>query len=255
MDDKIKNDLTVISVVEDDDGLLELMIKSVLKFTNPTPKFIICDNGNGKNANRIEKAFGDYKDYKIVNNNPILQGGSNRHGDGLNKIFSLVDTQKTAIIESDCVVLCNGWDKIDFPKYKMLAAKKGDLAGQPYYHICFLVFSTGLLKHNGIIDFCAGKEGNRSNRNYKPHEDVGYKLRDKIGINQVQLLEFVDCKENKGKIFNGSFQSDEFWLNGKPLLAHFGRGSNLGGKTVRNGYLSHKEQLARWKNIALEIIK
>jgi hypothetical protein len=250
-----KSDLTVITVVENDNGLLELMIKSVLKFTRPAPRFIICDNANGKNENRIKEAFGNYNNFQIVNNNPILQGGSNRHSDALNKIFPLVETIKTAIIESDCIVLCENWDKIDFSKYKMLAAKKGELAGQPYYHICFLIFSTNLLKHNGIMDFRAGKDENRSNRNYKSHEDVGWRLRDKVYKDQVQLLEFIDCKSNKGKIFDGNFQSDEFWLNGKPLLAHFGRGSNLEGKTVRNGFLSHKDQLAKWKNIALEIIK
>src|SRR5690242_6141825 len=121
-----KSDLTILTVVEHDSGTLDLMISSVRKFTQPHPKFIICDNSNGK-APVLDKYRKD-PNITIINNSPKLSGGSNRHGDGLNKIFSLVDTSRTAIVESDCIVLCNGWDDINFPKYKMVAAKKGELA-------------------------------------------------------------------------------------------------------------------------------
>lgn len=248
-----ESNLTVLTVVENDPGLLELMIRSVLRFTYPKPKFIICDNGN--NDERIRNAFGEYNNYNIVKNKPNLLGGSNRHGSGLSKIFPLVDTPKTAIVENDCIVLCKGWDDVAFPDYKMVAAKKGELAGQPFYHVCFIVFSTGLLRHDSIIDFRAGQDGNRSNRTYKPHEDVGWAIRKKVRADQVQLLDFIDCKLGTGKYFNDTFQSDEFHLNGVPLAAHFGRGSNIEGKANRKGFDTPKKQLDRWKEIAESILR
>lgn len=248
-----KSDLTVLTVVEQDNGTLDLMIRSVRKFTTPAPKFIICDNSNGTST--VLDKYRKDPEITIINNSPKLSGGSNRHGDGLNKIFALADTARTAIVESDCIVLCSGWDDINFPKYKMVAAKKGEAAGQPFYHVCFMVFSTGLLRHDGIVDFRAGQDGNRTNRTYKPHEDVGWQIRNKIIPSQIQLLDFVDCKMGKGKFFDSRFQSDEFWLNGRPIAAHFGRGSNLGGKAIRSGFTHPGEQLVKWKEIAQEIVK
>lgn len=249
-----KSDLTVISVVENDPGLLELMLASVCRFTHPVPKFIICDNTNGSNEERIKKANTVGADIEIVNNAPSMSGGSMRHGHGLNRIFPLVKTTRTAIIESDCIVLKNDWDKLDMPTYKMLAALKGKQAGQPFYHICFMVFSTGILKHGNIVDFMPGQESNRFNRTFKPWEDVGWQIRNKVRDDQVKLLTFIDCKSGSGRIFSKDFQSDEFWLDNEPIVAHFGRGSNLGGKAVRKGFEHPTKQLERWKNIALKNI-
>jgi len=253
---KNKNDLTVLTVVENDPGLLELMFRSIKKFTDPMPDVIVCDNTNGKNSKRIRDSVRATKlNVQVVNNAPPLLGGSNRHSDGLNRIFPMVTTEKTAIIESDCILLCPGWDYIDFPRHKMVAAKKGELAGQPFYHVCFMVFSTRLLKHNGIIDFRPGQAGNRSNRPYKEHEDVGHKIRDKVRPDEISYVEFRDCKEGNGFFFDKTFQSDEFWLSGHPIVAHFGRGSNLKGKAIRKGFKHPDKQLEAWKKIAEEVIK
>lgn len=246
------NDLTVITVVENDNGILDLMIRSVYKFTEPKPKIIICCQGDGNN---IENKYIGDGNITVIKNYPIMSGGSNRHGEGLNKAFEIVTTKRTAIVESDCILLDKGWDIINFQKYKMIAAKKGELAGQPYYHVCFMVFSTALLKHGQTIDFRPGKDDNRENRSYKPHEDVGWRIREKVRSDEIQLLDFIDCKTGNGHYFDGRFQSDEFWINGKPIVAHFGRGSNIGGKAVRKGFMHPKDQLIEWKKIAEKIVE
>lgn len=247
-----KNDLTVLTVVENDSGILDLMIQSVYKFTDPVPKIIICDQG--RNGTLLDKYRND-PNITIVKNTPKLVGGSNRHGSGLNKIFPLVATKRTAIIESDCVLLKYGWDKLNFPKYKMLAAKKGEQAGHPYYHVCFLVFSTALLKHGQMIDFRPGTKKTRGNRPYKAWEDCGWAIRGKVRPDEVKSVQFIDCKTGKGKYFDSSFQSDEFWVNSEPVLAHYGRGSNIGGKSIKKGFAHPKDQLIEWKKIAEEILK
>ncbi len=46
---------------------------------------------------------------------------------------------------------------------------------------------------------------------------------------------------------DSSFQSDEFWKGGVPVVVHFGRGSNIGGKANRKNFPSHSKQLAEFK--------
>jgi hypothetical protein len=240
-------DLTVVTVVENDKGLLDLMIRSVYKFTVPAPRILICEQGNSSVA---EKYQGD-PNITVVKNFPKLSGGSNRHGSALQKIIPMVETPKTAIIESDCILLNHGWDNIN-PPFKMVGALKGMApSGMPLYHVCFMLFYTSALRG---VDFRPGKDGKRSNRPYKIHEDVAWQVGTKINPNEVNKMDFVDCKTGKGAYFDNKFQSDEFWLNGKPLVAHFGRGSNIGGKAIRKGFRHPREQLDDWKNIAEEIL-
>lgn len=235
------SDLTVISVVENDRGLLDLMIRSVRKFTTPAPKFIICDNGNSDEA---LAPYRDDADVLIVSHKPTMPGGSNRHGSGLNAITKLVKTKYTAIIESDCVVLRDDWYKTSA---SMLASKKGMHNGKPFYHACFMVFYTEDLY---LVDFRPGTDKDRANRTYKPHEDVAWRVQH----NDVELLEFVDCKSGRGKYFDAKFQSDEFWRNGEPIVAHFGRGSNISGKAIRKGFKHPQEQLKDWKRVVEELL-
>jgi hypothetical protein len=239
-----KNDLTVLTVVENDKGILDLMISSIYKFTDTVPRIIICDQGN--NGTIMSKYHND-QNITIVKNKPIMAGGSNRHGDGLNKIFPLVKTKKTAIIESDCILLRKHWDYIA-PQHKMVAAKKGN----NLYHVCFVLFYTDVLKG---IDFRAGKNGNRSNRPYKPKEDVGWQIGKMVKEEDVGLMDFKDCKENTGYYFSSSFQSDELWVGTQATVAHFGRGSNIGGKAIRKGFKHPQDQLIEWKKRAEEILR
>lgn len=218
-------------------NLFDLMVRSVIKYTEPQPKFIICDNG----GNDLEK-YKSLKNFTIVSGSITKSKGSLQHGESLNKIVSLVETQNTAIIESDCVLLYKGWDQL-LSNYKLVAAKKGIYKEFLYYHIFFTIFNTEALKG---IDFRPG-DGNRTNRNYKLHEDVGAKMGELVPPSQIKLLDFIDCKSNKGNFFNNSFQSDELHLDGTPICCHFGRGSNLSGKAIRHGFEHPQKQLIKWK--------
>lgn len=254
-----ESDLTVLTVVENDDGLLELMVKSVLKFTNPKPNFIICDNTNGKNKDRIKEAFGNYNNYQIVNNNPILQGGSNRHGDGLNKAFPMADSKYTAILDSDTCVLHKDWYKINSPlpvKATLKINGKNGKILEHTYHMCFFVFETDILRKNTKkpMDFRPGKDNNRINgQSYDVKYDVGWQICNQITQDRVELLKFRDCKCD-GIVFR-DIQCDEFHDKNNNIIAtHFGRGSNLAGKKEIKDYGTHKQQVERWKDIVNEII-
>jgi hypothetical protein len=230
------SDLTVITVVEHDRGTLDLMIRSILRFTDPKPSIILCCNNQQEYTN-ISIKYRDLSVAKVILNTPELMGGSNRHGSGLNAAFKQVKTKRTAIVESDCVVLLKGWDRLA-PGSVIKAASK--VSG--FYHVCFAVFETDALAGT---DFRPGKEGNRANRSYKVWEDVGWRMADSFTENEVDVLDFVDCKTTKAKMFR-ALQSDEFHKNGEVIAAHFGRGSNLGGKAQRSGFQSNEEQLKCW---------
>lgn len=237
-----KNDLTICSVAYNDlkTGVLDLMIKSVICFTDPTPTFVICDNG----GNDLTK-YSDYDNFTIVPHKNHGYCGSLQHGDALNRVFGLVNTKYTAIVESDCVVLSKDWCKIKRP-HKVLAARKD----KHLYHVCFLIFETEILRG---IDFRPGNNKNRSNRTYKPQEDVGWQINQFVRDEDVDFVDFVDCKTYKAKIFK-NLQSDEFHKNGVVISSHFGRGSNIAGKAIRNGFNHPSKQLDTWKNIVEEIL-
>lgn len=239
------SDLTVITVVEHDRGTLDLMIRSILRFTDPKPNIILCCN-NPQEYTNISIKYRDLSVVKVIANTPDLTGGSNRHASGLNALLKRVKTKRTAIVESDCVVLVEGWDKIA-PGNVIKAAIKAP----GVYHVCFTIFETKVL---ASTDFRPGKQGNRSNRRYFDWEDVGWKMAQSFTKDEVDLVDFIDCKTNLAKLFKG-FQSDEFHKNGEIVAAHFGRGSNLSGKAKRPGFKPNEEQLKCWMERVNECLK
>ena len=72
------SDLTVLTVVENDRGILDLLIRSIYKFTDPIPKIIICDQGG--NGNVMSKYSNDPNCTVIVNSPKLAGGSSSRSG-------------------------------------------------------------------------------------------------------------------------------------------------------------------------------
>ena len=236
------NDLTIISVVYNDlrTNLFDLMVKSVLRYTYNAPKFIICDNG----GNNLSKYVG-LSNFTIIPNKNTNLRGSIAHGTALNKIMLLVKSEKTAIIEQDCVVLKEDWDNIG--NADIMAAEKME----NIYHMCFMVFRSKLLIGT---DFRPGNNVSVS-RCFSPKEDVGWKIGNYITSSTIiKKLNFVDCKTDGAKIFK-HLQSDEFQdTNGNVIASHFGRGSNISGKAVRKKFKSNLEQLREWKDLVRQHI-
>lgn len=243
------SDLTVVTVAENDSGLINLMIDSLYKFTSPKPKIIICDNG--RNGNILDQYKND-PNIVILNHTPTMSGGSNRHGESLNKVFKEITTTRAAIVESDCIITANDWDKYDVNKYDAMASLKGIYNSFPYYYAAFLGFKTDILKN---LDCRPGKDNNRANRSYKSHEDVLWRVAEKIDPRRIMKVECVDCKTGEGQFLDSTFQCEEYWVNGGMVAVHFGRGSNIGGKANRKGFDTHKAQLARFREAVEQLLE
>ena len=238
------SNLTVISVIALD-KTLDLMVRSVKKFTHPTPRFIFCDNMNGFNNDRIKELMSADDDYEIVNNRiKPYTSGSIAHALGLNRVFPMVTTEYTAIVESDVAVLSEDWYKIQ-PDFVMKAARKID----DLHHVCFIIFKTEKLKD---IDFGSGEM--IQDQSQQPHFDVGNQIRFKVREKQIEQMKFVDCKVN-GVLFK-DLQCDEFHdQSGKVLATHFGRGSNIGNKVVREGFATTEKQRDAWRALIEDKLK
>ena len=235
--------ITVCSVVYNDNKseIFYLTMLSIIKHTFPEPQFILCDNG----GNDILEKYRYMDNVKTVTNEPRLKGGSNAHGESLNKIVSMVSTDYCAIVESDCVILYDLNRLIKFDKSLVAIPKTDEL-----YHTFFLLGKTKKLQQ---VDFMPKSPSN--GQSYKPKNDVGARIGDVFSKNEIMPLTFVDCKTGNGNIYDELFQSDEVLLENKTIVAHFGRGSNIDGKAIRKGFKHPRDQLVEWKKKAEEILR
>lgn len=244
------SNLTVLTVVENTGELADLTVSSILKYTHPVPKIIVCNNGK---RDKYINSWESNNNIQIIDNKPKMYGGSNRHGDGIQKIFKLVTTPVTAIMDSDTVLLANDWDKFDTGKYDLVALERGSENGKSKsigYHMCFMLFKTKCFLG---MDFRPGNNSTRANgRSYKMHEDVGWMIKKFVNPKRVQLLNFVNLKKNSGVVFDNSFCSVEIHNAGNIIAAHFGRGSNIKGKINRKGFDTSIEQVDKWIRAARE---
>lgn len=241
------SDLTVLTVVENDIGLVDLMISSVRKFTDPEPYILICENGSKNSA--LDKYRSDPM-IRIIPNSPKLTGGSNRHGSGINKLLPEIKTKRAAIVESDCIIVDSGWDKLTT---KVAASKKGTQANFPFYYAAFMVFDTNAVKQ---VDFRPGTDKSRSSgKSYQPHEDVAWQLGKYVKPEDVELVDCIDCKTGECQILDSRFQCEEYWRDGGVVAVHFGRGSNIRGKANRKGFSSHQVQLAEFKDVMHQLVE
>lgn len=249
------SNLTIITVAANDgkSRLAEFMVRSVLKFTKPRPKLIICNNGDCHNF--ITK-YADKAWARVVNSSNIQEDSSSTHGFGLNKIFPLVQTEFTAIIEPDCVVLNNDWDKFDTTKYDMRAPLKGyGSDNKKYYHPCFMVFKTESLRG---IDFMSGTKGDERGiiREASNYSDVAWRVANFIDSDRVEELFVRRCADGATRYFRHialEYKTCEFWLNDTPVAAHFYRGSDP-SRRATVGNIAYGAQRAVWKSIVDEIL-
>lgn len=233
-------DITIITVVQNDSGLIVHMIDSVYRYSKSKPKIIICDNGGNKHF--LNKYALD-ANVTIVKNKPKAKDAANKHGEGIDKIFQMVDTKYTVIMDSDCVILGEKWQEFDKNKYKVVTAKKGSKGGIDKHHFCFVMFETDIFKG---ISF----KPVHSRQSRRLPWDTGCMMSQKIYDENIPIenLKVVGCDSGNGKVFEDRFpKSFELWRNDEPIVAHFGAGSDLMRRRVNKYGEGYPKQFSDWK--------
>ena len=249
-------DLTTLTVVENDSGLVKYTINSIKKFTPITPKIIIAHNNNSSAA--VLTPFKNDPGVLIVPNkiNPGVKNTSTRHGLGLNAIMPLVQTPYTAIVESDVILTSDKWWQLD-DSYDLKACQKAgcDPDYSPkdvnYWFMCFLVFKTKLFKD---INWCPSPQRPQGPVHPYIYNDSGWEMASAVSKHHalIKSLEYVKCKVGgKQRIFDDSFsyKSFELWEDSEPICAHFYRGSDIQRRPNPSG------DLKRWSSICDGILR
>jgi len=249
-----KRDLTVISVAANGCKMLPYMVESVKRFTPSLKEIIICDNGN--NGNQLNAYSGD-KSVRVVKNNPKMRGGSNRHGEGLNSIMPLVDTDRVAIIESDVAVFDEKWCDFDTSRYDVITPFKQMSDNKKCIYVCFVIMNRN---HCLNIDFRPGDDITRKYRSYLPHEDAGWRIIDNLDEDRILWLGANKCESKTCKYFDSTFnyKSFEIYRDGdinNVIAAHFYRGSDINVRPKSKQGLSPSQQVDIWIDVLKKIIK
>ncbi len=221
--------------------MLNYMIKSAFATSDNIEKVIICDNSGNKSLRVYRK---DKRIVTVPGRNKSTNSSLN-HGAGLNRAMLVVNTELVAIIEPDVLLLNKGWsvlpDGID-----LRACVKTTYSGVPCYYPSFMVGRTKKLKN---IDFRPGGKGLKYATG--AYNDTGWRI--SLEKLSVENLEHKSCLRGECDFIpNGVWdkRTNEFWLNGSPIAAHFWRGSEPARRGVR-----YKQEIKLWRNIATKISK
>jgi len=215
-------DLTVVSVCQNDRGLLALMVDSVRKLTPFYVPIVIVNNGGSKKT--IDRILKKHPDVKIIDNKSRSKSTSYRHGDGLNVAMSQVKTEYTAIIESDCAVVSPTWYEFDTAKYDLSVAPKGK-KDIDYWYVFFMIFKTQLFK----------------GMDWKPlaqkpkYGDTGWRMFYHVDKNRIDNLITKSISHYKSVAVHRS---------NEVIAVHFGRGSDLYRRPGSPKTIKH--ELRRW---------
>ena len=104
--------ITILVASHNTSSFVEILLKSIDKFTENNVKVLIGDNSSDENEfMRLERITSDYS-YVQLFNTPNVCWGSLNHGIALHYLFKKVKTKFVSLIDSDIVLLKQGWDTL-----------------------------------------------------------------------------------------------------------------------------------------------
>jgi len=224
--------ITVVSANYNDSIFKELMLYAFNKLTFNTFRVIFCDNGsNYKNIEILRKLDNNYDNLTVIYQNQS-KAGSHGHGEALDKMIHMVDTEYTVVMDSDCTFLMKNWDEyilneID-EKIKIIGTssppdRAGIRIGGGDFPLPFAtLFETAIYKSLNI----SCKPGDVING-----EDTCWEWKTKYNKNGYLGKTFItkNTRDYKDGPFGALTGIEEYYTdNGKLIASHFGRGSSGG---------------------------
>ncbi len=218
--------ITILTVNYNTSDFIKLMLNALKKLTKNKYRVIICDNGSDKkDIVKLIYAVKEYMNVELIFRNQS-ESGNQGHAEALDILSSMVNTEFSVILDSDCCILMKNWDEYLISQLD----KKNKLISSPRY------FNNRKNNYPGpYIVLYDSKIYNKLNISSLPgdgkkQQDTAYswKIGFEAGGYKIKLLGAESTRYNKNGLFRDILCA-EFYTEQKKLIAsHFGRGSSLG---------------------------
>jgi hypothetical protein len=232
----MNSNITIISCNYHSKEFAELLVKSIMVFSNNKHPIVIMDNSG------IQELF-TCEEYIVVKMEKNMG-----HGGGLDYLISnYVNTEFTLVFDIDAHILRSGYDLeflkiMENEKIGLIAPYRG--AAKPI-HPGVMFFRTEEIKNKIPI-----KPFNVEIDNYMPIQmDVGQFV--PMCLNQMFLKQTIVLK-TEAPVYK-DVHGQTWMLNGKPTFYHFGYGTRLYGKIEHAGL--KKSDIDNMQRILLSQIK
>lgn len=245
--------LTICIVNYNTADFIKIILESIDKLTSTPIKIIICDNGSGlKDKIKLIKLTEGRCNCKVLLREQS-EAGSIGHGEALDIIVSMLDTEYFIALDSDAVFLQKNWDRILIERLtENIGAIGSQAAGDKpkdfplMYAVLFRTAQFRKLK----CTFLPQKTPNG-----EIVMDTGMSIREaylEAGL-QSEVLKFVNTRHDKTGPF-AKVNCAEFYLSASNLdkdqcstlfLSHYGRGATL-GRAKMKGALFQLPIIGRW---------
>ena len=187
---------------------MELLVKSVRKFTHLPYEIIIVDNHS---IDGSVEWLGEQDDIEAI----ILTYNSH-HGPGLDLGLKLVRSRYCMVMDIDAHLQSETWLEDLISLYgekkgrKLIAAKGGDpdAPNAKPIHACFQFFETEFFRKNGL-SFVPREGHDVGRKNYYNVVDLGY---------EVMRIP-AGYEKDRQKFYPGAW-GDNYYIDGKPVIYH-----------------------------------
>ena len=224
--------ITIVSANYNDSLFKELMLYAFDKLTFNSFKAIFMDNGSDKrNVSVLRKLLENYDNLNIIYQNQNV-AGSQGHGEALDKMVDMVETEYTVVMDSDCTFLMKHWDELLLrelnDKIKIIGStspikRAGNRIGGGDFPLPFAtLFETDTYKKLNIS--CTPGDINKG-------EDTCWEWKTKFVNNGYSGKSLVtrNTRDYKDGPFGNLTGIEEYYTDSGELIAsHFGRGASSG---------------------------
>ncbi|MEI6437723.1 MAG: glycosyltransferase [Candidatus Omnitrophota bacterium] len=225
--------ITVLTVHYRSFDFVKLMHDSLAALAREDFKMLICDNGPaGAERGRLNRYFEDKKNVEIIFRDQGDEQASVAHARAMDLLLSRVETEFALVMDSDCVLLQAGWDRILIDAlgaceligsvYQKGADYAGFRADSTAFPLPFIMFLRHATYASLGVSFMPGDRAKG--------QDTAWQL--KGAYEQKQLPYRIFDSFNTRYFSDGPFASQEgvyeYYYQGKLIGSHFGRGSTAG---------------------------
>lgn len=250
--------ITVVTICYQSSDFVKTQCESLYNQCSDNFEYIVLDNGSNikhiKNLLKLKSKF----DFTLILEKKKYENGSFAHGFGLDSAIKHIKTRYFMILDSDVAILMKKWDINLISLFKeniaAVGVKTTNRESLPQNRLLLIdKLKYDEFKISNMPQFNKKELLNSENDTSSDIKRLNKKY-------DFILLDYINTRFKKGLHFNGLIGVEEYYLEGKILATHFGRGSSLGAAKYKikaprfvkkiYGYLDKR----RWINIVEKLI-